>query len=122
MYFYKLIQKLFKFNNHLIKKENSISFVVDESSRVKIKLIINDVSLESSNNFGLLLYLINHGYYTKSVLDSLVDLSKEHPNYESFIDYTIHSWSQNLDNKPITINTKPIISPSSFCAITGVHK
>ncbi|NDC71875.1 MAG: hypothetical protein EBZ62_00270 [Sphingobacteriia bacterium] len=115
MYFLKLIQQFFPFKKEIINKENSISFIVDESSRVKIKIIINDVSLKSSNNFGFLLYLINSGYYTKSALDSLVELSKEHPNYESFIEHTIHSWSQNLD-------IKPIISPSNFCAINGINK
>ena len=89
--------------------------MLTKKPKTKIKIIINDVSLKSSNNFGFLLYLINSGYYTKSALDSLVELSKEHPNYESFIEHTIHSWSQNLD-------IKPIISPSNFCAINGINK
>lgn len=94
---------------------NSIVFESDSNNMAHIKIFINDPSRDAADKFGLLLYLLNEGYYVQHTLDILSNLSKEHHNNE-FITATINSWS----NK-VTDNTKnelyindPIIKPTQF--------
>lgn len=94
---------------------NSIMFESDSNNMVNIKVYINDPSRDAADKFGLLLYLLNEGYYVQHTLEILSNLSKEHHNNE-FITATINSWS----NK-VTDNTKhelyindPIIKPTQF--------
>lgn len=98
------------------KKPIQILFEIDNSDKFTVDLIINDKSVEMADNLGLLLFLINEGYYVQYFLDMLTDLSKQDSNNGIFVQKTISNWSNKIvesENNHIAID-EPIIKPSQF--------
>ena len=116
---YNFIKNLFenkKLSESTNKKENSITFFIDDDDKIKIRIFIDDTSSKSSEHFGFLLYLINEGYYIQSILDTLFEMSQSYPDYSFFISKVIEEWSKKIKNDTEYKNeeNKPIIGPSQF--------
>jgi len=116
---YNFIKNLFvnkKLSEPTNRKENSITFFIDDDDKLKIRIFIDDTSPKSSEYFGFLLYLINEGYYVQSILDTLFEMSEAYPDYGVFISSVIQEWSKKIKDEPEYKGEqhKPIIGASQF--------
>ena len=102
---------------------NAIVFILDPKNKediVDIKLYINDTSDESAKQFGTLLYSINESFYAKSFLQMMSDITKDNPEYSTFMNIAIKRWSDffhNVKNQETTEDQNsddPIVPPSYF--------
>lgn len=111
-------KKLFRLNKEIketnIKKPVSITFEIDENNQFSVDLSIGNRSLVLAENLGLLLFLINEGYYVQSFLDILVDISKQHHDNAIFAQTTISHWSNKIMEHDQDQADVPIIKPSQF--------
>jgi hypothetical protein len=108
-----------------LTENNNICFSLSkDSDEVKIKLLFEENSLESSQNMGRFLYELNNGFFSESIMDLMLELAGENEDYKQFIDASIIFWlkcvSENQTNNPINIQKNiPIIKPSNFMNSTN---
>lgn len=95
---------------------NTIIFSVDTDNNNDFKLEINHYSKEAAEKFGVLLFLINEGYYVQSILDSLSSLSKENEEKSQFVQQAIYNWSSHIKASDgySSTNDEPIVKPTQF--------
>lgn len=104
-------------------EHNYIKFLIDkETKEPYIKMSIKNLSEEDAQLYGELLFDINAGLYQSSIIDILVDFSKEDEKIHKFVMKTIVDWHHlssaknemvsNKDIKPWL--KKPQISPLDF--------
>jgi len=97
--------------------DNTICFTLDEDNEVKINLMFGCNSTEAAENMGQFLYELNSGMISKSIVNLMIELGKDNPNYQIFIRDAILSWFNKL---PKTTTSKennpdePLIKPSEF--------
>lgn len=93
---------------------NSIIFEVDKESKINVRINIQDNTIENGKAFGLLLFLINEGYYVESTLNLLSSLSDLNPNNANFIQQTLSSWSNYVSEDINHDIQDPVIKPTEF--------
>lgn len=110
-----------------LNKVNQIIFEVTENEDVKIKLNFALTSDDASESLGVLLHELTTGAMSQSILDIMLDLSKEYPGHADLVKKSILIWIteftklQNSQNSKITINEddSPIIQPTEFSSTRG---
>lgn len=112
------ILKLFKKHRKETLTENSISFILDKDNNVKIKLLFELNSVADAQNMAQFLYELNCGLMSQPIIDLMIDLGKENPNYQSFIKNTVMLWLQKITDETKLSNlddiNTPIVKPSNF--------
>lgn len=104
-------------------EHNYIKFLIDkETKEPYIKMSVKNLSEEDAQLYGGLLFDINAGLYQSSIIDILVDFSKEDEKIRQFVMNAIVDWHNlssakneivsNKDIKPWL--KKPQISPLDF--------
>lgn len=117
---WQLINNLFQKSNKSEVLTNSIIFNIDENHKISLAVDIKNSSLQAAQRLGLLLFLINEGYYVQSFLDIISDLSKKNDAGLLFQQQVISTWSEkitesNLNEQQDQINDDtPIIKPTQF--------
>lgn len=98
---------------------NSISFDIDTTQKVRVKMDIYNTSSDDADRLGLCLFLMNEGYYVQSLLDIMSDIAKEDPNKARFIQQAISVWSAKiLEADHVEYSDQPIIKPTQFNTTT----
>lgn len=118
---FKILSKyldLFKHKENT-KPTNSVLFEIDNNNNIDVKIKLNNALVDDAEKFGLLLFLINEGYYVQTFLDILSDISKEGEHQAKFVQTTIHSWASkvtesNIYETNIKNECDPIIKPTQF--------
>lgn len=104
-------------------EHNYIKFLIDRNTKEPyIKMSIKNLTEEDAKLYGELLFDINAGLYQSSIINILVDFSKEDTEIHKFVISTINNWHKlssienekicNADKKPWL--KKPQISPLDF--------
>lgn len=93
---------------------NSIIFEIDEESKINVKLNIQNNVVDNGKSFGLLLFLVNEGYYVESTLNLLHGLANLNAENASFIQETISSWSDYISKDINRDIQDPMIKPTEF--------
>jgi hypothetical protein len=97
---------------------NSILFYLDQDQKINLDIDINNISSEDAKQFGLLLFLINEGYYVQSFLDKISDIAKKHADKTEFIQTVISVWSHAIIENDKVVEQDPIIKPTQFNTAT----
>lgn len=103
-------------------KCNYITFLVDnETKEPYIKINIQNLTESDAKLFGEMLFDIHAGLYQSSILDILVDFSKQDDFINKFVMNTILNWHSLFSKNDTTPETeekpwlkKPQISPIEF--------
>jgi hypothetical protein len=104
-----------KNNTQQTDNTNKILFEIDENHKINIKLDLGNFTDDSAEQLGLVLFLLNEGYYVQTFMDLITDLS--HDNNTKFSQKVISSWadkintSNSYDNKT---EDEPLIKPTYF--------
>jgi hypothetical protein len=105
-------------------KSNKITFEVTDNADVKIKLDFELTSDEASETLGAFFYELTTGSISQSILDIMIDLSKEYPNHSELVKKSILIWvahatsEQNLyKSKKHNDDDTPIIQPTQFSSV-----
>jgi hypothetical protein len=104
-----------KNNTQQTDNTNKILFEIDENHKINIKLDLGNFTDDSAEQLGLVLFLLNEGYYVQTFMDLITDLS--HDNNTKFSQKVISSWadkintSNSYDNK---MEDEPLIKPTYF--------
>lgn len=114
-----IINNLFNNTDKSRDLTNSIVFTVNENNQISLTVDIKNSSLEAAQKLGLLLFLVNEGYYVQSFLDIISDLSKTHKNSALFQQQVISTWSEKITESNMHEATQhlddiPIIKPTQF--------
>lgn len=94
------------------KKSNYLIFELDENNQSHISLGISNDDDESAKQLGIMLFLLNEGYYVQLILDVLLKIAKQDVSNNKFIQNVIANWSSRI-NDNINDN-EPIIKPTQF--------
>jgi hypothetical protein len=108
----RIIDKIFRSNKNKLFS-NKLIFEITDDNNIKVDFLFNDPNIDSPEKIGQFLYCLNSGYYMTRILDMLVSLSRQKPEYEFFVHNIIQSWSQNIPSKS-SVEEKPIVSPTYF--------
>lgn len=103
--------------SNLDSNENIITISCDSSGVSKVKIIVNNNSIESAKQFGEMLFLLNEGFYTQSFLDILNEIVESDKNYTIFVSSIIDKWSNKvteIENIENSLSNKPIVPPTFF--------
>lgn len=94
-------------------KSNFITFELDQDNKPHVLLDLDNLSTESAKQLGILLFLLNEGYYVQPVLDVLLAISKQDVQKNLFVQTVMSNWSSHIaaDNKKIE---EPLIKPTQF--------
>lgn len=92
--------------------QNTISFDLDSDGKVHFDIHVLDESKEAAEKLGLMLFMINEGYYVQHIINSLDTLMKN-PASSQFAQQIISTWSQHITNDTLD-QENPIVSPLSF--------
>jgi len=92
---------------------NKIIFEVRDDDTIKVDLLFNDPKIDSPEKIGEFLYYLNNGYYTSNILDILVGLSRQKPEYKDFVRDIIHFWSLKITPES-KISDTPLVPPTYF--------
>lgn len=118
-----MLQKLYSFFLPKIKKEeespqiekksNYLIFELDENNQSHVSLSISNNDTESAKQLGIMLFLLNEGYYVQLILDVLLKIAKQDIN-NKFIQDVISNWSSRLNDNIVSNDNEPIIKPTQF--------
>jgi hypothetical protein len=102
-------------NTDTKKQNNSILFYLDQNQKINLDIDIDNISADDAKQFGLLLFLINEGYYVQSFLDIISDIAKKHSDKTEFVQTVISTWSNAIIENDKAVNQEdPIIKPTQF--------
>lgn len=101
-------------NTETTKTNNSILFYLDQNQKINLDIDINNISADDAKQFGLLLFLINEGYYVQSFLDIISDIAKKHSDKTQFAQNVISTWSNAIIENDKVTDQDPIIKPTQF--------
>jgi hypothetical protein len=97
---------------------NSIIFEIDHNNKINLKVKIENKSIEAADQLGLLLFLLNEGYYVQLFLDTISNISKNDTCRAEFIQKVINAWSNKIkESDTYTTNSSendPLIKPTQF--------
>ena len=108
--------KIFTKQNIIKKSDNYLTISCNRNEN-RIQINIGDLSFESAQRYGEMLFLLNEGYYIKSISDILIHLSKIDSSHEQFVNNVITNWSNqilNITNDEKNFVHSHIISPTYF--------
>jgi len=111
------VKKLFSRNQQLpenIPLNNSLLFSINTSGEPLIKIRIEDANEFSAINFGKLLCLINDGKMQQSMLDVLLDISKQNDISHKFVQKVLLTWREENTKEYSKLDLNPIIKPTDF--------
>jgi hypothetical protein len=108
----EILKRIFKHQPNKKELNNKIIFEI-QNENIKVDLLFNDTSLKSPKQIGEFLYYLNNGYYVTHILDILVSLSHNKPEYENFVHNIIDSWSSKLPLESHVEDT-PVVPPTYF--------
>jgi hypothetical protein len=113
------ISKLFKPKHHSSDKVscNSITFKIDQDQKIHLHIDIENLSSADANKFGLMLFLLNEGYYVQTFMDLMTDLSKQDLTKAQFVQQVIGNWSKQITESneyEDKLDNEPIIKPTLF--------
>ena len=99
---------------------NIIIFEILDNGTVKTQLKLNSASKESAENFGAFLFELTSGMISQHIIDVMISLSKDYPEYNEMIKHSILVWLSNIkDTETISSSIeKPIVSPTQFSSKT----
>ena len=92
---YNNLKNLFHHTNTASKtgqfsgQSNKIIFEVTDNADVKIKLDFELTSEEASETLGAFFYELTTGSISQSIIDILIDLSKEYPDHAELVKKSI---------------------------------
>jgi|LakMenEpi03Aug12_release.lakeMendotaPanAssembly.Ray.scaffolds.fasta_scaffold435234_3 hypothetical protein len=98
------------------KKYNKIIFEI-EKNKINTKLEIDDFSDDSAEQLGLVLFLLNEGYYVQTLMDLITDLSNENNEKLKFAQKIINSWVEKINTSnsyEAKSEDEPLIKPTYF--------
>ena len=96
------------------EKNNSITFEITENSDVKIKLNFELESEDAAYYLGIFLNQLTTGDMSQSIMDIMIDLSKDYPEYGELVKNSLLVWAAEINKKQSLNFNKPIISPTQF--------
>jgi hypothetical protein len=122
----KFLTNLFNFKKTI--KYNDTNYIIFQFGKNKddIELIISLIDLDtvSGQKFGELLFAINEGYYTNTILQILNNISSDSLEHKKFTTIAINKWAQKISEHGIkfkdenkikdTNKEDPLILPSQF--------
>ena len=96
---------------------NTVSFILDNKiDNIKVDFLFDDIDPDSAAKTGDFLYYLSSGYYTKHILDILLNIAQKNPQHKDYIYNIINAWSLHIN--PIVENNEntepPIVKPSLF--------
>lgn len=96
---------------------NTVSFILDNKiDNIKVDFLFDDIDPDSAVKTGDFLYYLSNGYYTKHILDILLNIAQKNPQHKDYIYNIINTWSLHLN--PVVDNNEteepPIVKPSLF--------
>jgi hypothetical protein len=103
-----------------IRKTNKIIFEILDDGNIEINLEFKLPSNNASANLGKFLYDLNSGQVSETIMDLMVELGHDYPEYADLVKNAILVWLtewskiQN-ENESININEdEPLVSPTQF--------
>lgn len=110
----KFISKIFQPTQ--TKHGNNIIVNVDDEHKINLSIDMNNFSSEAAEQFGMMLFLLNEGYYMQTLMDLVIDLSKSNNEHAVFAQKILSSWSNKitLNNHASQNDEEPIVKPSFF--------
>lgn len=113
---YKLKQIFWPSTASSDTKHNMFIFELLNNGTIKTKLKFQSTDKEASENMGAFLYELTSGLISEHIVDVMLGLAEDYPQYSHMIKDSILIWSkhvkQNKNDK--SYNDKPIISPTKF--------
>jgi len=112
----KLCQYQKKKNNieESLPKHNTVTFWV-EANQSYAKIYIVDTDPESIDSLAEMLFGINSGEYMTSLLNILIDISKQDPKIKHYVKEVMVAWQDLVDdNTSYGDTTEPYIKPTAF--------
>jgi|LakMenE18May11ns_1017448.scaffolds.fasta_scaffold9805417_2 hypothetical protein len=110
-----IFSKIFKKNNNKESEKNSLIFSINRDGDLLIEVVLKENNKNSHEYLGNLLFELNNGNYTQNILDLLLEISKNNPNFAQLVKKTISVWSAKVLLHTPTVNEDaPIINPSQF--------
>jgi hypothetical protein len=100
-----------------LDKTNAITILVGANNEPHIHVAVTDLDDEKAIYFARLLFDLNGGKYSSSIVNILTQLSKEDDSIRSFVSKTMSHWSLyiELDKEKHLFNLEdPIIKPTNF--------
>lgn len=96
-------------------RSNYLIFELDENNQSHVSLAISNDDPESAKQLGIMLFLLNEGYYVQLILDVLLKISKQDVDNNIFVQNVISNWSSRInDNLTSDNDDEPIIKPTYF--------
>lgn len=123
--FYQKLKKILTPNSSLpdnlpIKKTNKIIFEILDDGNIEVNLHFKLSSDNDAKNLGEFLYDLNTGQVSKPIMDLMIDLGNDYPEYADLIKNSMVVWLtewtkfQN-ENGAININEdQPLVLPTEF--------
>jgi len=95
---------------------NIIVFEILDNGTVKTQLKLNSSTKKSAENFGAFLFEVTSGLISQHIIDVMLGLAKDYPEYNEMIKHSILVWLSNIkdDQSEIVGNDEPIVSPTKF--------
>jgi hypothetical protein len=104
-------------NNEEESPYNSVLFSIDNTGQPFIKIRIQNTDHIDGDHFGKLLCSINDGKMQQSMIDVLLDISKQGDTTNKFVQKTLLSWRDQNTKEYFKIDLDPIIKPTDFNTI-----
>lgn len=95
-------------------QHNTIMFWIGDDDLPYVKFYISDTAEESVPLLANMLYDINHGKYTSSILDLIIEMSSQDSQISNYSKLLIQYWKKITDDNYLDYATDPYIKPSSF--------
>jgi len=98
-------------------EDNLLIIACDPHGTNKVRITINNKSLESAKEFGEMLFLLNEGLYIQPILDVLNEIVKTEPSYATFTQSVINKWSNKvieIEDVEEDLLNQPVVSPTFF--------
>lgn len=93
---------------------NRLEFIIGDTEP-NIKVSIIDTDDQSARMFADLIHSLVSGYYTNSIHNLLIDLSKQDKDIKEFVTKTLFYYNLLLINKPQPrSDNDPVIKPTEF--------
>lgn len=95
---------------------NAVTFILDDNNEPYIHISITDLNYDKAVHFAKMLFEMNSGLYASSIIDILMQLSKQDDSIRIFVAKIIAGWSLygDINKEPTHSENEPIIKPTDF--------
>lgn len=99
-----------------IDNTNAVTFILDDNNEPYIHISITDLNYDKTAHFAKMLFEMNSGAYATSIIDILMELSKQDDSIRIFIAKVIAAWSLygDLNKQGQLSEGEPVINPTDF--------